>query len=149
VQVPLASVARKHAATHTKSGRTINNTVSHRENIIKIYQKCLIGLFALLPLLSLGLATSKANAQQYNSNAATPKIYGFNVDEVQRLAPGTELNFSIYGTPGATATLRIEGAQRNLNLYEVEAGHYDGVYTLSNSDRITPQSSVTAQSASR
>ena len=98
----------------------------------------------MLPLLSLGLVTSKANAQQYTSNAAAPKIYGFNVDEVQRLTAGTELNFSVYGTPGGTAMLRIDGAQRNLNLYETDAGHYEGAYTISTRDRITPQSSVTA-----
>ena len=98
----------------------------------------------MLPILSLGVVTSKANAQQYTSNASTPRIHGFNVDEVQRLTAGTDLNFSVYGTPGGTATLRIEGAQRNLNLYETDAGHYEGAYTISTSDRITPQSSVTA-----
>jgi outer membrane lipoprotein SlyB len=122
----------------------INNNVFHRENIIKTYQKCLIGLFALLPLLSLGLMTTKANAQQYNSNSVTPRIHGFNVDEVSHLTAGTELNFSIYGTPGATATLRIDGAQRNLILSESEAGQYEGIYTISTRDRITAESAVTA-----
>jgi len=116
----------------------------HQENIIKTYQKFLIGLFALLPLLSLGLVTSKANAQHYSSNVQTPRIDGFHVDEVRRLTAGTELNFTIYGTPGGTANLRIEGAQRNLNLYEVEAGHYEGAYIISGRDQITPRSSVTA-----
>lgn len=116
----------------------------HQENIIKTSKKILVGLFALLPLLSLGLVTGKANAQQYSSNAAAPRIHGFNVDEVRRLTAGTELNFSIYGTPGGTATLHIVGAQRNLNLYEGEAGHYEGAYTISNRDRITPASTVTA-----
>jgi outer membrane lipoprotein SlyB len=115
-----------------------------KENIIKTYQKCLIGLFALLPFLSLGVVTSEANAQQYSSNAGTPRIDGFNVDEVRRLTAGTELNFSIYGTPGGMATLRIAGAQRNLVLYETEAGQYEGAYTISSRDRITASSSVTA-----
>jgi outer membrane lipoprotein SlyB len=63
---------------------------------------------------------------------------------VRRLAPGAELNFTVYGTPGGTATLRIAGAQRNLNLYEVEAGQYEGAYTISSRDRITAKSAVTA-----
>lgn len=101
-------------------------------------------MVAMLPLLSLGLVTGNASAEQYTGNAGMPRIDGFNVDEVPRLAAGTELNFSIYGTPGATATLRIEGAQRNLNLYEAETGQYEGIYTISTRDRITAKSSVTA-----
>jgi outer membrane lipoprotein SlyB len=101
-------------------------------------------LFALLPLLSLGLVTNEASAQQQYSNTAAPRIDGFNVDEVRRLTPGTELNFSVYGTPGGAATLRIAGAQRNLNLYETEAGQYEGAYTISSRDRITAKSAVTA-----
>lgn len=98
----------------------------------------------MLPLFSLGLITSEANAQQYNIPASTPRIDGFNVDEVPHLTPGTELIFSLYGTPGGTATLGIAGAQRNLNLNEVEAGRYEGAYTISIRDSITAQSSVTA-----
>lgn len=90
------------------------------------------------------MVTGKANAQQYSNNAAAPRIHGFNVDEVRRLTAGTELNFSIYGTPGGTATLHIDGAQRNLNLYETKTGHYEGAYTISTRDRITPASTVTA-----
>lgn len=63
---------------------------------------------------------------------------------MRRLTVGTELNFTIYGTPGGTANLRIEGAQRNLNLYEVEPGHYEGAYTISSRDQIKPRSAVTA-----
>lgn len=131
-----------HAVRRLAIPRIIN--AFHQENIIKTSQKILVGLFALLPLLSLGLVTGKANAQQYTSNAAAPRIHGFNVDEVRRLTAGTDLNFSIYGTPGGTATLHIDGAQRNLNLHEAEAGHYEGAYTISTRDRITPASTVTA-----
>ncbi len=64
--------------------------------------------FAVLPLFGLALTAlpSPAHSQQYQSAAAAPRIEGFNVDEVRRLAPGVELNFSLYGTPGGTATLR-------------------------------------------
>ncbi len=118
--------------------------IHFRENIIKIHQKFLIGLFALLPLLSLGALTGVANAQQPASSARAPQIDGFNVDEVRRLVPGAELNFDLYGTPGGLATLRIAGAQRNLRLYEAEAGRYEGTYTIGSRDRITAKSAVTA-----
>jgi outer membrane lipoprotein SlyB len=82
-------------------------------------------------------------AQPYQGPNA-PRIDGFNVDEVRRLEPGAELNFDVYGTPGGTVTLRIAGANRNLNLVETEPGHYEGAYTISGRDTLTAESSVTA-----
>lgn len=115
-----------------------------RENIIKIRQKISAGLLALLPLFTLMAVTSPANAEHSYTHSVTPRIEGFNVDEVRRLAPGVELNFSVYGTPGGTAVLLIAGARRNLTLNEVEAGQYEGAYTISSRDAITARSSVTA-----
>ena len=77
-------------------------------------------------------------------NGYAPRISGFNVDEVPRLRPGVELNFALSGTPGGTATLRIAGAARNLTLIEIEAGQYEGTYTISSRDRIAARSPVTA-----
>ncbi|MDL2357668.1 MAG: glycine zipper 2TM domain-containing protein [Pseudomonadota bacterium] len=71
-------------------------------------------------------------------------IRGFNVDEVRRLAPGVELNFDVYGTPGGRVYLQIAGAMRNLQLTETEPGQYEGTYTIGNRDRIDANSSVTA-----
>lgn len=111
---------------------------------MKITQKLfavVVSMSALMPLL---LLPNQAHAQQYNQSQATPRIEGFNVDEVSRLNPGAELNFTIYGTPGGLATLRIEGATRNLILVEVEAGVYEGAYTISSRDKIAAHSPVTA-----
>ena len=113
------------------------------ENIINIFRKLTAGTFALLSLAPLAIMHQSAQAQQYNNAAAGPHIDGFNVDEVRRLAPGAELNFDLYGSPGGTASLRIAGAQRNLNLVEVEPGQYSGTYTISGRDRITARSAVT------
>ena len=83
------------------------------------------------------------NRQQYGRNAMTPHIEGFNVDEVRKLAPGTELKFDMYGSPGGIASLRIAGAQRNLMLSEDNPGEYSGVYTIGSRDRINAESAVT------
>ena len=101
----------------------------------------------MIPLFSLTLAAAPAQAQQYNApagNAYVPVIRGFNVDEVRRLAPGVELNFDVYGTPGGRVFLQIAGANRNLQLTETEPGQYEGTYTIGNRDRITANSAVTA-----
>ena len=106
-------------------------------------------VFAALPLASMTMvapAQAQSQSQQYNRGDAPrgPAIRGFNVDEVRRLAPGTELNFDLYGSPGGSATIRIDGATRNLTLSETEPGQYEGTYTISSRDRIQPNSAVTA-----
>jgi outer membrane lipoprotein SlyB len=99
---------------------------------------------AALPLLSITMPLP-AQAQNHPRAAAPgPRIEGFNVDEVRRLEPGTELNFDLYGSPGGAATLRIDGATRNLHMTETRPGTYQGSYTIGVHDRIRPDSSVTA-----
>ena len=102
-------------------------------------------LAGLLPLSTLTLAPIPVHAQQYaRDSLPTPAIRGFNVNEVRRLAPGVELHFDLYGTPGGNATLRIDGATRNVYMSETEPGQYVGSYTIGNRDRITNASGVTA-----
>jgi outer membrane lipoprotein SlyB len=100
-----------------------------------------------IPLFSITLAAAPAQAQQYNGAAGEayrPVIRGFNVDEVRRLAPGVELNFDVYGTPGGRVFLQIAGANRNVQLTETEPGQYEGTYTIGSRDRIGANSAVTA-----
>ena len=102
-------------------------------------------LAALLPLGPLALTPISANAQQYNrERMPAPDIRGFDVDEVRRIAPGVELHFNVYGTPGGNATVKIDGATRNLRLHEVDRGQYAGTYTIGTHDRIRNSSRVTA-----
>ncbi|MFD2271113.1 hypothetical protein ACFS07_08190 [Undibacterium arcticum] len=101
-------------------------------------------MVAMSALMPLALLPGQVHAQQPGGPQATPRIEGFNVDEVRRLAPGVELNFELYGTPGGVASLRIAGATRNLTLIEVEAGQYEGTYTISGRDNIAARSPVTA-----
>lgn len=72
------------------------------------------------------------------------RVEGFDVEQVPQLTPGTQLNFSLFGTPDAEATLQIDGAQRHLELREVQPGIYEGTYTIEAQDRIGPDGQVTA-----
>jgi outer membrane lipoprotein SlyB len=106
-----------------------------------------IAATAVLPLaMLLGAAQAQTPAPAPAPNYAheVPRIEGFNVDEVPRLLPGTDLNFEIFGTPGGAVTLRIDGAQHNLALTEAEPGRYEGTYTISRRDKIGARSPVTA-----
>jgi outer membrane lipoprotein SlyB len=125
-----------------------SSNIAFPENLINVPIKYSAAFVAALALLPLAAAPGSAAAQEYKrqqpgSNAATPHIEGFNVDEVRNLVPGTELKFDMYGSPGGAASLRIVGAQRNLNLVEEAPGEYTGIYTIGSRDRITADSAVT------
>jgi outer membrane lipoprotein SlyB len=99
---------------------------------------------AALPLFTATMPLPAQAQDHPRIRALEPRIEGFNVNEVRRLEPGTELNFDLYGTPGGYATVRIDGATRNLRMTETRPGTYQGTYTIGVHDRIRPQSSVSA-----
>ncbi len=89
--------------------------------------------FALLTLFS-PLATA----------ANVPHIDNFGVEQVTALDPGTELQFTLQGTPTARASLRITGVPRTILLKETDRGYYEGTYTIRKQDRIPSNAAVVA-----
>lgn len=81
---------------------------------------------------------------QRSSQSAALRVTGFDVEQVDRLEPGAELNFTVWGTPGAAVLLQIDGSRRTLRLDETSAGRYQGSYIIGRSDRIGPDSRVHA-----
>lgn len=108
---------------------------------MNIFQKLFLALFIMFPLT---LASGVASAQQSVYSTAAPRVGGFDVKQVSKLTPGTELNFSLYGTPGGIAIISIPGATSRLLLEERETGYYEGIYTIKTADRIAANSVVTA-----
>jgi len=108
---------------------------------MNLCQKLFVALFALLPL---SLVSGAAAAQQSVYATATPRIGGFDVKQVRKLSAGTELNFTLYGTPGGIAIISIPGATSRLLLEERETGFYEGIYTIKTADRIATNSQATA-----
>ncbi len=108
---------------------------------MKVCQKLFLALFVLLPLSAVPGA---AVAQQSGYSNAAPRIGGFDVKQVRKLTAGTELNFTLYGTPGGIAIVSVPGATGRLLLEERETGFYEGVYTIKTADRIPNNSRVTA-----
>ncbi|MFT7772451.1 glycine zipper 2TM domain-containing protein [Roseateles sp.] len=89
--------------------------------------------------------TGLAEAQAGSRVAAAPlRVTGFDVEQVDRLEPGAELNFTVWGTAGATVLLQIDGSRRTLRLDETSPGRYQGSYIVGRSDRIGPESRVHA-----
>ena len=101
----------------------------------------------LLTAIAFALATplpASAQTSTYRAVEQTPRITGFDVEQVSDLSPGTELNFTVWGTPGAQAALQIDGARRAIVLVEVSPGVYKGAYTISRRDRLLADSRVSA-----
>lgn len=109
-----------------------------------MHRKIVIGLLALAAFLPLVFSADPVYAQQAGASAVAARIDGFDVEPVAQAAPGSELVFTLYGSPGGIASVQIGGATGGAALVEAEAGVYEGTYTIRQRDRITPASTATA-----
>lgn len=75
---------------------------------------------------------------------AAVRIDTFGVEQVDALDAGTQLEFTLEGTPKARASLRITGVPRVINLRETDTGYYEGTYTIRKKDRIPSNAGVVA-----
>lgn len=104
-----------------------------------------------LSVITLALAASMpwvladvAHAQNYASTA-TAKVDAFSVQQLSRVTPGSELQFTLNGTPGAEVSLRIDGANDDVRMVEARPGSYTASYTVRTRDRLSSTSRVTAR----
>ncbi len=101
-------------------------------------------LAALALALSLGLSpVVQAQTTSY-SNRPVATVETFGVVQLSTLVPGSELAFTLNGTPGADVRLRIAGATDEVQMSEGRPGSYSGAYTVRSRDRLTAASVVTA-----
>ena len=121
------------AAVQTNE-RLIMNLQIFRSSALKI-------LFAAFACIQLASISQTALAQQ---RYVSPAISGFDVKQVERLSPGSEMVFTLYGTQGADARIKIDGTNGQYLLPEVEPGVYVGSYTIRSYDRLSATSMVTA-----
>jgi outer membrane lipoprotein SlyB len=101
------------------------------------------GLFAALVGAGSAAPASAQSSPRVERGAAL-QVEGVDVEQVVQLVPGVPLNFSVYGSPGAAAMLRIDGARAPLDLQERQPGVYEGAYVIGARDRIRADSRVTA-----
>ena len=93
-----------------------------------------IGFTATVPQL--------ANAQ--SRARVTPDISSFEVNLSEQPVPGTEIGFTLEGTPRGQASVRISGIGKVIALREVERGVYEGSYTLSRRDMLSARPTARA-----
>ena len=109
---------------------------------MKIYQAV---LRLLLPAIAVGFMATLphlASAQQRGKSA--PQISSFNIDASGPVAPGSDIDFTLEGTPRGQATVRISGVNKNIVMRETSPGVYEGSYTVSRRDRLGTQSTARA-----
>ena len=99
----------------------------------------------LVSLLAVGLiaATPQLAGAQSRSRAA-PEISSFEVNQSDQLMPGSDIDFTLQGTPRGQASVRINGVNKSIVLRETDRGVYEGTYTLSRRDRPGPQPTARA-----
>ena len=71
-------------------------------------------------------------------------IERFSSSPVASLEPGTELVFTLSGTPGATASFNVDGIASGVPMREIRPGVYEGRYTLRRQDRMGPNTPAVA-----
>lgn len=91
-----------------------------------------VGVFAAWWL---GIVPALAAPPERASSRAL-RVDAFDVEQVAGLAPGTPLRFSVFATPGASATVLVDGVRRLVELREVAPGVYEGVHVIAADDRI-------------
>jgi outer membrane lipoprotein SlyB len=105
---------------------------------------CISSCLAALFLLSAEMAVAQSSNNSAYTSITSAKIQSFELDPVRRLTPGAELHFKLYGTPGGTGTVRIDGVPGRLILDEVESGLYEGTHNISSRHRVRANTPMVA-----
>ncbi len=102
--------------------------------------------FTLAASLPMTPAIAQPQPQHADARVGAPaRVDAFSVEQLKRVRPGSELDFTLRGTPGAAVTLQIAGASQVVKLDETRPGHYEGSYTVRSRDRVSAASLVTAR----
>ena len=91
------------------------------------------GMLAMAGLVAFGPAWAQA-----------PAITSLSVEQVAELVPGTELVFRANGTANGVLRLKVDGVASLIELPQARPGAYEGAYTISIKDKVTPDSKVAA-----
>ena len=103
-------------------------------------------LFSFLtPLLFIGFTTSVPQLAAAQAKARfAPEISSFQVNASEQPVPGSEIDFTLEGTPKGQASVRITGIKKTIALLEVESGVYEGSHTLSRRDLLSAKPTARA-----
>ena len=99
----------------------------------------------LTPLLFIGFTASVPQLAAAQGKARfAPEISSFQVTTSEQPVAGSEIDFTLEGTPKGQASVRITGIKKTVALREVESGVYEGSYTLSRRDLLSAKPTARA-----
>jgi outer membrane lipoprotein SlyB len=146
----IAGANRNLNLTETDAGQYEGSyTVGTRDHISassKVTANLRVGNVVASDVLAESLVRSHGYRGRHNGEQAynAPRIERFDVQGNDRLTPGNELVFTVFGTPGAKVDMAINGARGVFFLPEVRPGEYSGAYTIRRGDHIASNATVTA-----
>lgn len=145
----IKGATRNLALTETEPGQYEGTyTIGSRDRITgasAVTANLRVGNLVTSGVLSESLLRTPGSRRHDRDYAAGgPRIERFDVRGDDALTAGNELNFTLYGTPGAKVDMAIEGARGVFFLPEVKPGEYSGEYVIRRADRIVPNSVVAA-----
>ena len=90
------------------------------------------------------LAVAPVEAAPPGHVSASVFVDAFDVEQVPALVPGAVLQFTVFASPGASATVLVEGVSRLVELREVSPGVYEGAHVIEPGDRIRGEANAVA-----
>jgi hypothetical protein len=101
-------------------------------------------LFLLAPVTAALVMPATAAAQQRPVPAAL-QIHSLGLNADEGLSPGSNLDITVRGSPGGSASVRLSQTNIVVPLRHTGAGTYRGSYTVRRADRIDPTATLQAR----
>ncbi len=103
-----------------------------------------LSMWSLLLMAMAVVAMMSLSPTAHAQRSQKVQIAEFYVDSDDDLIVGSRLEFTVEGSPGAVASVRISGIAGRIPLKEVDSGVYEGRYTVKPGDRITTATTARA-----
>lgn len=107
-----------------------------------LLQRPQFSMILLASLICVGIGPAHARARRAVS--PPPQISSIAVNPPNQLTPGSELTITMAGTPHGVASVHIGSVAKTIALPEVDTGIYEGTYTVSTRDHLSPTDALKA-----
>ena len=104
----------------------------------------LFSFFAPLLFIVFAATAPQLAGAQPKGRFVTPEITNFQINVTEQPVPGSDIDFTLEGTPRGQASVRISGINKTIALREVDPGIYEGTYTLSRRDMLSARPTARA-----
>lgn len=98
----------------------------------------------IIPALAVGFMATLPHLAGAQQRKGAPEIHSFAIDASGPVSPGSDVEFTLEGTPRGQASVRMSGVNKNIAMRETSPGVYEGSYTVSRKDRLGNQPTARA-----